>query len=516
MTGAENARIAALVHDSVKERSPALQALDNLPTVDTLDELLAVYRKWLYLEEVEDIEITLAALLDREIPGDPIWLQNIANSGDKKTELCRSFKGYDRNYSLDTLSTNTLVSGLAKKNKKTGELEPAAGLLMKMDGMVLTIKDFTTNLGRSEEYRTELFGQLRAVYDGYYEVGYGSLPEPIRINSTIGFIGFCTPIIDRYSRLESALGTRFLKVRSQSDPYKATSRALENALNGGEMREELQNAVRGFVNYLRDSGAFDGERLPKLSKAQRVEIVKMGLYIAEMRASIWARYDSNGSVILMEAINRETPTRVSLQMMKIAVLLAIMRGHRKVEKKEMDTLRRIARDTALPTRQTIIDVFYNHAGGVGKLTTQDIDGITKTDGNRIHYKTVRNEMAKMETLGILDRNPETGYYQLSPKFAEIARVIYPSTRVKSENKPDLASFSEVTTEGGTLRDKIAEFQQVLGDIEKAIGGPVDFLKFVKELMERGWTATEVKKIKDVLKRDRLIYEPRPGFIARCI
>ena len=66
--------------------------------VENLEELIDLYKRWLYLEETEDIEVALATLLDREIPGDPIWLQIIASSGDKKTEILRSFKDYNKAY----------------------------------------------------------------------------------------------------------------------------------------------------------------------------------------------------------------------------------------------------------------------------------------------------------------------------------------------------------------------------------------------------------------------------------
>ncbi len=51
----------------------------------------------------------------------------------------------------------------------------------------------------------------------------------MRAARAIGLIAACTPVIDRYTRLENALGTRFLKVRSDTDAIKATEKALENA-----------------------------------------------------------------------------------------------------------------------------------------------------------------------------------------------------------------------------------------------------------------------------------------------
>ena len=58
------------------------------------------------------------------------------------------------------------------------------------------------------------------------------------------------------------------------------------------------------------------------------------------------------------------------------------------------------------------------------------------------------------------------------------------------------------------------FISVLGDVEMAIfPEPVAFNIFVTELVtNNGWKVEDVKRISDILKRDRVIFEPRPGYI----
>ena len=79
-----------------------------------------------------------------------------------------------------------------------------------------------------------------------------------------------------------------------------------------------------------------------------------------MRVSVWARYDRYGDLITLEAVNEEKPTRVAKQLMKLSTLLAIIRGHSTIKEDEMYTLRRVARDTAEPTRQKILDIFQSY------------------------------------------------------------------------------------------------------------------------------------------------------------
>jgi Fe2+ or Zn2+ uptake regulation protein len=421
--------------------------------VKTLDGLHELYCKWLYLEETDDIDTCLATLLDREVDGDPIWLQLIAASGDKKTEIFRSFSDYEKAYTLDTLTTKAFISGLTRRNKNTGELEPVAGLLFKINGKVLIIKDFTTTLGRSEEYRTEMYGQLRSIYDGYYEVGFGTLPNPVRVECKIGLLAACTPVVDRYTKLENALGTRFLKVRSETDSEKATIKALENTMQTDRIRTILRGGVSNFIKCLKSSMAFAPENLPRLSKAQKNEIIILAIYISKMRASVWGRYDHTGDLVILEAINEEKPTRVAKQLMKLAILLAIIRGHDKVEPSDINTLRRVARDTSESTRQKILDTFKSFGSWNVSLAIQDIDGITKKQGKRIHYRTAKNELEIMDTLGIVDRD-EYNNYQVNESFRRIADHVYTSSSyVTSEKEEELTFISEVNVGEGIEKKK---------------------------------------------------------------
>ena len=123
-----------------------------------------------------------------------------------------------------------------------------AGILQDLNGKVLVIKDFKAVLSMPEIVRSEIYGQLRAIYDGYYEKGFGTLPEPIRVKATLGLIACVTPVIDKYTKAHSALGERFLKLRIRTDVDKASKRAYENAEKARLMRHELSLATAGSRN----------------------------------------------------------------------------------------------------------------------------------------------------------------------------------------------------------------------------------------------------------------------------
>jgi hypothetical protein len=115
----------------------------------------------------------------------------------------------------------------------------------------------------------------------------------------------------------------------------------------------------------------------------------------------------------------EIPTRVSKQLGKLAQLLAIIRGRDKVELSDLNTIRRVARDSSDPKRQKIIDVFQE-VGTQNYMNLNDITG--RTSG--LYYRTVRNELAKMKVLGILEEDTSSNF-RPATLFRDYMNVTYP-------------------------------------------------------------------------------------------
>ena len=80
------------------------------------------------------------------------------------------------------------MSGLTEKDPNTGERIPYAGILQDLDGKTVIIKDFTTILNSSEETKTEIYGQLRSIYDGFYEKAFGTMRKKVSIKAVIGLL----------------------------------------------------------------------------------------------------------------------------------------------------------------------------------------------------------------------------------------------------------------------------------------------------------------------------------------
>lgn len=410
------------------------------------EELIDRYRKWLYIEprDIEFIETGLAWLLDREIEGDPVWGMLIAPSGGIKSEILRSFCSYPRSYSLDTLTKSTLVSGMAQKDKFTGEMVPVAGIMQDLDGMVLVLKDFTTVLSTNEDTRTEIYGQLRSAYDGYFEKAFGTMRRKVSVHSTFGIVAGVTPIIDKYTRLHNLLGERFLYIRSSPNRKLAALKANRNTGQEVEMRAQLAGSVASYIEHLVDAGRFKNS--PKLSEEHSSWMINLADYVALMRCRVFTNYEG-GDLKSMEVVGIEIPTRISKQFNKSLRLLAVVREHEEIESEDFLTLQRIAKDTVISRRQKIMDVFaHPDIDFVGKLTTNDISGRAE----KMYYRTVNNECRIMNVLGILEYDQNNGLYWPSEDFIESIYSAYnlpegyTLPRVHSEKKPENSSFSEQT------------------------------------------------------------------------
>ena len=325
---------------AVKER------LKNHSVPATLTDVKATFQKWLYLDgDTEVIDVFLACSIDRLLPGDPIWLLFISPSGGSKTEIVRS-NTTSLAYTLDSLTAHTLVSGKMQRNAE-GTQEPVTGILKEIDGKVLIIKDLTVILTKRQEERDEIFSQLRCLYDGYLEYGFGTLDKPIRIPASIGLVAAVTPSVDQYSKMYVQLGERFLKIRHSPDGEKATAKAMSNLGKEEEMRLDLSSVVDRFLRLL------PRNKIENASEQQLRYIQKLAHATAILRTPVsinfW-RYEVNSAL----TPNVEYPTRLSKQLLKLTYALAMVRGKTVVDSYDLKTVQRVARDTTYPNRIRIL------------------------------------------------------------------------------------------------------------------------------------------------------------------
>lgn len=363
-------------------------------TPPTLEKVQTIFKDWLHLsDDYEFLEVILACRCDRRLAGDPVWLFAIANSGGTKTEIVRALDADDV-YSLDSLTRHTLVSGKIAVDSSTGQVLPVKGILPQIDGKVLVIKDFTIILSKRVEERDEIFSQLRGLYDGYLEYGFGTTDKPVRIKAQIGLIAATTPAIDMYGKLYTMLGERFLKVRHNADARKTAMKASENLGKEGVMRSELQSIVERFVKHLnfRDYTIADDLREYVVSLAMATALLR-----TQVRIKFW-RCEINEA----STPNVEYPTRLTKQFLKLLKLLANIRGHDSITKEDIHTVQRVARDTCVPNRVKIIRrlMEQTQASLPNDLTVITTREVARDTG--IPLTTCWRELKELEYLGLVE------------------------------------------------------------------------------------------------------------------
>ena len=354
----------------------------------TLERLKNDYvKKWLYidLEDDEIVDAILATALDRDIPGEPIWLFVIGPPGATKTELLRSLTG-PRFYTTSSITAHTLITGLRDKSAKD--------LLPELDGKVLIIKDFTTTL-QNEDELTQILAQLREAYDGYLEMNFGSGVGKKSYHSAFGLIAGVTPVIDAYTTVQNLLGERFIKVRMRTDHRKASKKAMENVGKENEMRTELKFATVALLNGVKKRMENNGWKVEIPSEIEK-KMLELAIFTAIARSGVH-RDRQRYMTVLPEA---EIGTRLAKQLKKLACALASVRGKDMVGEGEFKTILRVALDSIPKKRMQILKAFFTTKSDEpdGRLPSRAVGQVVKAP-----TATVTETLEDMWGLGLVVR-----------------------------------------------------------------------------------------------------------------
>ena len=375
----------------VRNRAEALPPDGASPP--SLVDIKNTCRRWLYIEDDTFIDVVLAAVVAHNFPGDPVWLFLVGPRGSCKTELLRTLTS-SKTYTLSSLTQHTLISGLKAK----GGADPS--LLPKLDGKVLVMKDFTTMLSARQEVRADIFGQLRDIYDGYCEKSFGSGVGKRGYKCHLGLVVGVTPVIDRYSSVDQALGERFLKFRlSYKYPDKAVRRARENAGEQLQMRSELSGKVRRFLER-------DWECNPNAvgcSEEMGQKIDNLASLVALLRTAV----PKNRKGELEFLPEPEVGTRLCQQFAKLGAGLALVRGKSAIEAEEYEVLARVGRDSVPSLRWRIVAGLMENNGREWRAASEI--GST-TD---IATETMTAHLNDLRLIGAADRKGD-GKYEWRP------------------------------------------------------------------------------------------------------
>jgi hypothetical protein len=345
----------------------------------TLDEVHAVFRKWFgngY--DIDCIDAAMATAAAVRLAGDPLWLLMISGPGNAKTETVQSLFGAGAQVTSTIASEGALLSGAARKGKGA-----TGGLLRKIGNHgLLVLKDMTSILSADRNIRTGVLAALREIYDGKWERNVGiDGGKTLTWNGRITVVGACTTAWDAAHAVVSAMGDRFVLIRSDSKTGRcqAGSQAIRNTGTEPAMRAELAAAVGGLVSHINTQEGY------KLHENEIGQLIKAADIVTFSRTPVECNYHSDP----IDAHAPEMPTRFAKQ------LAQMVRGGLALGMRREAAMRlalRCARDSFPPLRsQILLDLARNPDSRVVDVSRRIIKP----------YRSVRRTLEALHTLGLL-------------------------------------------------------------------------------------------------------------------
>ncbi len=364
------------------------------------------YKKWLYLPDTTAIDVMFGTIIANRLDGDPLWLFIVAPSGGTKTVFMMSIAEGPKIVSTTTMTPHSLVSGA----NFAGGNDPS--LIPKLDGKVLTIKDFTTILNMNQTHREEIFGILRDAYDGKTEKMFGN--GVFRsYHSKFGIIAGVTRVIELYTDGQTALGERFLRYHvkvseSHKERMKYLRRAMQNSSSGSgsEMDKELQELGTAVLSY-------NYKDKPEIPEYISEKLLVLAQWTSVMRGTV-ARDTYTREIVAKPFI--ELGTRLIKQFTKLLFGIGMFRNLKVVGDGEYKIVKDIAIGSISSDINEITRFMYKSDTEAYWAEHKDITKSTKIPG-----EVCRRKIENLVLLGVLDKDKQ-GYqfiYKLNNEIKEL-------------------------------------------------------------------------------------------------
>lgn len=244
-----------------------------------LPDVVTVFRKWMHMPDPDPLYAVLGAVVANRLPGDPIWLLLVCGSSWGKSEILGATTGLVDVFRAATLTEASLLSGTPKREKA----ENAKGGLLREIGPngIIVCKDFGSVLSMSRDPRAAVLAALREIYDGAWTRHVGTDGgKSLHWQGKVGFLGACTPNIDRHHAVMASMGERFAFIRlADTDDIQVAKRALQHAGRERTMRDEMSDAVLTFLDGLN----LQGNR-PNMTDDERDRLIALTTLTVRCRA----------------------------------------------------------------------------------------------------------------------------------------------------------------------------------------------------------------------------------------
>lgn len=360
--------------------STAVVVRDRNNPFPKFERVIDEYSKYLKINDntVNAIKIALAVGLSTQIPGpDPAWVYLEGPPGCGKSTIIESMKDATSCLFQSTLRKTALISGW------NNDPENDPSIIPQLNGRCLALKDMTELLKKHPIERDEVFAVLRGAFDGYCEIIYATGLKRY-YESSFAIIAGVTKEIRAYST--ASMGERFLRFSMNHGETNAkelndiASSAMDAALFGGENRLAVRSIVKQVLDY---DLALSAENLREILgndwDSWKQKIIALANIIASLRTVVSRHEKGRLQYEPIYQQETESPARVSVQLQRIFLCLAILNG-KIISEADYALLQNITRDSVDLFTYKIVETLYN----LNKpITYQELAKHTKLSATQI-------------------------------------------------------------------------------------------------------------------------------------
>lgn len=289
---------------------------------NSFTRLMEIYRQDMTVtQSLEDcMAVCMAVHVAVALEGDPLWMYLVGAPSSGKSTICELL-GSDEIHTRAMSKFTGLVSG----SRQGTHLVPM------FQGKCVVVKDGTVLLDSNPQTISQVFGELRDIFDGSLEAHYRNGVSASFSGISFGMIIGMTEKI--YGMNMSALGERFLHVRletTRDTEVIRNKRAIESIFNttgrslseGNEIGDQRSFPVQrsftaGFLSHLHSKVRQEDILKPKYTQDDIDLIQSLGDMIACSRAQAPRSREFGQNELLYDAVP-EASTRVVKQIARLA------------------------------------------------------------------------------------------------------------------------------------------------------------------------------------------------------
>jgi hypothetical protein len=313
--------------------------------------------------ELDPVDFVCAAYLGTFLLGsvERPWCDLCGGAGTGKGELMRMMEDYERSHVRHHMTESAFAS--AFRDDKDPDKDPSLLKDLSYESKpvgpkVLLLPELTSFLAMRYDKVAKFFSDLRAAFDGKFDIQAGNIGKVSHGKLNFGYIAGCTEALDLFRRRNQTLGERTLvcRIARHLSGYEAQRNLAHHAACTDRIKKEVLRArIMGSFNVAMTRAILRVSRGEKVSRDRAVNI-RVGdvAHLSVIARSVPMEY--NGTPYLVT--HGEVPTRLPLQLLSWGDARAIFDRRDAWDEGDYQMVRRIAQDTAPPQNLRILSTIW--------------------------------------------------------------------------------------------------------------------------------------------------------------